>query len=423
MHIGIYSDVGPLHGGVAQYTGLVLDALAGWPALHPEDDLTLFAPSQAHEMVRRQGYRHLLLAHQPAPQRATSWLRAHTTRSPMMRTALQVGNAWRRQILRPEKLSIDARATQWIRSHGAELLFFPSVTRLAVETTVPSILAVHDIQHRLQPHFPEYGPAGVWDELEYTLTNAAAGNTLLVAESEIGREDLLEAYSEHGLTPDRVMVVPYTLPAYMRGRSLVEEAARVRGKFTLPKRFLFYPANFLPHKNHVALIEAMGVLRRRHDQRPALVLVGDRGAGLRARTYKDVMETAHRAGVTDQIHYLGFVAEEDLSGLYSAADLLVMPSWFGPTNLPILEAWAAGCAVLTSDLRGIREMCADAACLVAPGSVDDICEALHRLWTDDSARAALVQRANVRLKAFSPSIHRDALFRVLEEGKRRVQSG
>ncbi len=413
MNIGIYSDVGPLHGGVSQYTALVIEALAGWRARHPSDDLTLFAPEAALAAARRQGATYLTLAHQPLPQRAASWLRERT-RSPAMRRVLQVANGWRRGTMKPRERSFDRGATRWIRAHGCELLFFPSVTRLAVETDVPSILSVHDIQHRLQPHFPEYSPAGLWEEIEYVLTRAAAGTTLLIAESAVGREDLLDAYSAHGLTPDRVMVVPYTVPRSVRGRDLGEAATRVRARYALPERYLFYPALFLPHKNHIAIIEAMGIMRRRYDERPALVLVGDNGAGLRARTFRDMMDAARRVGVEDQIRYLGFVDDDELGGLFAAADVMVMPSYFGPTNLPILEAWGAGCAVLTSDLRGIREMVGDAARLVDPGAVDDVAEALHELWNDAGARAELVARARVRLEAFSPEAHRDALFRAIE---------
>ena len=422
MHIGIYSDVGPLHGGVAQYTGLVLEALAGWRERHPSDDLTLFAPEAALQAARRQGATYLSLAHQPLPQRTASWLREHA-RVPAVRRTMQVVNGWRRKRTTPREATIDKAAARWIRSHGANLLFFPSVTRLAVETGVPSILAVHDIQHRLQPHFPEYAAPGLWEEIEYTLTRAAHGDGVLVAESETGREDLLDAYSAHGLTPERVMVVPYAVPASVRGRTLGDAAASVRRTHALPDRFLFYPALFLPHKNHVALVEALGIMRRRYGTKPALVLVGDSAVGLRAQTFRTVMDTARRVGVADQVRYLGFVEEAELGGLFAAADIMVMPSYFGPTNLPILEAWGAGCPVLTSNLRGIRQMCGDAARLVDPGAVDDIAEELQALWSDAGARQELVARAKVRVQAFSPAVHREALFRALEEGRRRAADG
>jgi glycosyltransferase involved in cell wall biosynthesis len=120
------------------------------------------------------------------------------------------------------------------------------------------------------------------------------------------------------------------------------------------------------------------------------------------------------------VNYLGFVEGDDLATLYGAADLLVMPSFFGPTNLPIIEAWTARCPVITADIRGIREMCQDAAVLVDPGSVDDIADAIHRLWTDGAARESLVARADERVKSFSPEIFRNALCDVLDEAVRRI---
>lgn len=415
MHIGIYTDVSPQNGGVAQYTGLVVEGIAEWKRRHPEDEITLFAPAQMH----RPGLDHLTLAHQAPPQRVVAWMRAHT-RVPIVRRALQTAYGWRREAMPNDAPVVNQRVSAWIRARGAELLYFPSVTRLAVETDIPSIVAVHDTQHRRQPHIPEFASAGLWNEIENTLRLAARHSVLMVAESPVGRDDLMEAYSGFGLTRDRVMVVPYTAPSYIRNCDLASAPARVRARFNLPERYLFYPANFLPHKNHVALIEALGIVRRRYGISPALVLVGDRGPGLRERTHAELMEAARRVGVTAQLHYLGFVDDDDLAMLYAAAEILVMPSYFGPTNLPLIEAWTARCAVITADIRGIREMCQDAAVLVDPGSVDDIADAIHHLWTDASAREALIARADERSQSFSPEIFRNALCDVLDEAVRRL---
>ncbi len=415
MHIGIYTDVSPQHGGVAQYTGLVVEGIAEWKRRHPADEITFFAPAQMH----RRGLDHLTLSHQAPPQRVVAWMRQHT-RVPIVRRALQAAYGLMRDTMPDDSPAVNQRASQWIRGHGTELLYFPSVTRLAVETDIPSVVAVHDTQHRRQPHFPEYASNGLWSEIESTLRLAAKRSVLMVAESEVGREDLLQAYADFGLTPDRVMVVPYTVPSYLRDCDLASAPARARATFNLPARYLFYPANFIPHKNHVALIEALGIVRRRYGLSPTLVLVGDRGPGLRARTHAEVMDAARRVGVTDQLRYLGFVDDDELATLYAAAEILVMPSYFGPTNLPIVEAWAACCPVITADIRGIREMCQDAALLVDPGSVDDIADAIHRLWTDDAAQASLVSRANERLKSFSPDVFRRALCDVLDEAARRL---
>jgi glycosyltransferase involved in cell wall biosynthesis len=253
------------------------------------------------------------------------------------------------------------------------------------------------------------------------LRNAARnGQTMIVAESKTGRDDLLECYGHYGLTEDRIAIVPYTIPPHLRVDARDEELQRVRAKYPLPDRYLFYPAYFFQHKNHARLIEALGLIQLRTGERIPLVLSGAYGDTESTRTYREVMRTAERVGVTAQLHYLGFVPDEDMTGLYAGAAALVMPSFFGPTNVPLIEAWAMGCPVVTSDIRGIRQMCADAALLVAPGSVDDLANAMESVWNDGALAADLRTRGLRRAEDFSPARFRDAYWAALRQAKALV---
>ena len=73
-------------------------------------------------------------------------------------------------------------------------------------------MAIHDLQHRLQPEFPEVSANGEWERREYRFRNGARYATLLLADSEVGKEDLLNFYGPYGVTPDRVKVLPF-IPA------------------------------------------------------------------------------------------------------------------------------------------------------------------------------------------------------------------
>jgi len=66
---------------------------------------------------------------------------------------------------------------------------------------------------------------------------------------------------------------------------------------------------------------------------------------IRARTFREVMSLRSQLALESEILYLGYVPDEDRSGLYAGAAALVMPTFFGPTNIPVLEAWllAARC--------------------------------------------------------------------------------
>jgi hypothetical protein len=100
--------------------------------------------------------------------------------------------------------------------------------------------------------------------------------------------------------------------------------------------------------------------------------------------------------------YLGYVPDEDMSGIYAEAVALVMPTFFGPTNIPPLESWAFGRPVLSSDIRGIREQIGNAGVLVDPRSVEAIAEGIFRLWTNEHLCKELADRGRQRLRGLYP---------------------
>lgn len=79
----------------------------------------------------------------------------------------------------------------------------------------------------------------------------------------------------------------------------------------------------------------------------------------------------------------GYVPDADLPEFYRPVRALVMPTFFGPTNIPPLEAFALGCPVAISGIYGIPEQTGDAAMLFDPRSVEDIAIAIERSWRDD----------------------------------------
>jgi glycosyltransferase involved in cell wall biosynthesis len=132
-----------------------------------------------------------------------------------------------------------------------------------------------------------------------------------------------------------------------------------------------------------------------------LVLVGSFGGALRERTFRAVVDATRRLGVEERVHHLGYVPDEDMPALYSEAAALAMPTFFGPTNVPVLEAWAFGCPVVTSDLRGLREQAEGAAVLVEPRSPEAIAEGIRRVVDDAGLRRQLVDRGRVRLESYT----------------------
>lgn len=307
---------------------------------------------------------------------------------------------------------------QWMTECGIELMVYPAPHRLSFETDIPFVMAIHDLQHRLQPEFAEVSADGEWDRREYLFRNAARRANLLIADSQVGREDILRYYGEYGVTADQVKVLPY-LPAH--AGMIVTPLEALRARYALPDRYFFYPAQFWPHKNHRRVVQALGLIKRQHGLETPIVFTGSASGELRTQTHAEMLHEAERLGVRGQVFDLGYVADDELAGLYRAAAALVMPTFFGPTNIPILEAWVQGCAVLTSDIRGVRDQAGDAALLVDPRSVEALAEGMRRLWTEDGLRRDLVERGTRRIGRYTADDYRARLADILGEAKDRVR--
>jgi glycosyltransferase involved in cell wall biosynthesis len=302
-------------------------------------------------------------------------------------------------------------------------MLYPILSELSFEIGLPYVMAIHDLQHRLQPEFPEVSTNGEWERREYRFRNGARYATLLLADSEVGKEDILNFYGPYGVTPDRVKVLPFISACYLALNVPKSERQRVQAMYSLPERCVFYPAQLWIHKNHTRIVQALGLLKQAHQLKIPVVFCGSYDGAIRESTFREVMRFSSQLGLEGESRYLGYAPDEDMSGLYAGAAALVMPTFFGPTNIPVLEAWAFGCPVLTSDIRGIREQVGDAALLANPTSVEAIADGIYRLWTDQELGRTLADLRRRRLAAYTPEDYLCRLIEILEEGKERVRSG
>jgi glycosyltransferase involved in cell wall biosynthesis len=436
MHIGVVPHLSLEDGGVRQYSLSMLHALRAFANALPTLEITVVVPEE--ELPKVRSYMNPAWSTLPPapPARASVW------RSGLDKARVFVGEGPHRELWRTIRSGADSlRAgfkqldiqndvdrvrwrpdiSRWYRSRRIDLMLYPLAHSFAFEVDIPYMVAIHDLQHRLQPKFAEVSAKGEWIGREYLYRNAARHATLIVADSDVGREDIMQCYGPYGVDPDHVRVLPYCPPPYFRVGDPTSSQERARKLYSrLPKSYLFYPANFWPSKNHLHLVEALVDLRARYGLCIPLVLCGSRGGPLRDRTFRDVMAAAERGGVTQQVCYLGYVPDELIAGLFAGATGLVMPTFFGPTNIPVVESWAVGCPVITSRLHGITEHVGDAALLVNPTSVREIAEAIRALWIDEELRASLAQRGRKRGAAYTGLDFNERFSSVMEEAILRV---
>ena len=432
MRIGIVPAF-PSQGGVYQYSLSMLRALSEWKDQGCEDEFVVFAEEALRPALQ-------LLSHCDGRLKAVAPQPPSLGKKSLDALRLIIGEgphreAWRwlrRQfeqafdrrnpsLSNPDIVRYQRDISRWFHRCGVDVMLYPAPNPLSFETRFPYLMAIHDLQHRLQPEFPEVSTNGEWEKREYYFRNGARYATLLLADSEIGKEDILNIYGPYGVTPDRVKVLPFLPACYLSVDISASERERVRTAYLLPERYLFYPAQFWPHKNHVRIVRSLAVLKREYGLKIPIVFSGSYTGEIRERTFLDVMSLSSQLGLEKEIHYLGYVPDEDMSALYAGAVGLVMPTFFGPTNIPMLEAWAFGCPVLTSDIRGIREQTGNAAILVNPRSEESIAYGIYQLCMDEDLRRVLADRGRRRLESYNADDYRRRLIEIVEEAKARIQ--
>ena len=291
-------------------------------------------------------------------------------------------------------------ASAVLRANDVTLVWNPSPETPTFD--IPFIATVWDLQHRVQPWFPEVSANGEWERRE-THYRALLGRAYaVIVGTEAGAAEVADFY---GVPKSRIRFFPHPTPSF--ALTAVEPPAQASA---YPNPFVLYPAQFWPHKNHVNLVRALAIVRDRHHTNLDAVFVGsDKGHEERVRSI------AGDLGLERNVHFRGFVSTEELVRLYQQAMMLGYLSYFGPENLPPLEAFALGCPVIAADVAGAGEQLGEAAILVPPSDPSAIADALVKLASNEGRRTELIERGRERAATYTTSHYARAMFAMLDE--------
>ncbi len=291
------------------------------------------------------------------------------------------------------------------RRRGIDLMWFP--TPMFERVDIPYVVTIWDLEHRAQPYFPELAAQGEWRAREQYFSEALRRASYVVTGTSVGRDEIIRCY---GVDASRIRVLPHPTPSFA-----IEAARTAKTPLALavPSPYVFYPAQFWSHKNHVGLLHGLAELRRRGVTVHAALVGSDKG------NLGHVQARATELGVADLVHFPGFVSREDLIALYRNAAALVYTSLCGPENLPPLEAMALGCPVIASDIPGAREQLADAALLVDTLDPSALADAIERVLTSpDDIRSQLQEAGRARAARYTQTEFGRDLHAIVEEFRR-----
>lgn len=235
---------------------------------------------------------------------------------------------------------------------------------------LPTVVTVHDLSVLL---YPQWHPAERVRRYERAFARGVAAADHILVDSDAVRAEALRLL---GLPPGRVTTVHCGISPAFRPQPPAVVAA-VRARFGLPSRYLLYVGTIEPRKNLTTLMRAFCDLPAALREACPLVLGG--AWGWKSEPERELFE---REGRQRGVRYLGYVADEDLPGLYAGAEALFYPSHYEGFGLPPVEMMACGGAAVVSTAAAVREVVGSQAPQIDPGDLAGWREALRRVITD-----------------------------------------
>lgn len=372
--------------GSGQYLTHLLNALA---EIEPENEYVLLGPDPQPERGDLNPRLSYVQAAVPAPVRSNARLEKL---------------AW-------EQLTAPSAA----RRAGADLLHVPYFAPPYFSRT-PVVTTIHDV---IPLRLPVYRSSGFMRAYLRLVSRAAHRSTLIVTVSQHAKHDMMDALK---LPAERIRVIYEAASEQYRPVTDQETLARVRTRYGVGKRFIFYLGGLDARKNVPALVRAFAhVYHQLGDPGLQLLIAGnpDKKSG---PLFPDPRPIASDLGMAGQIVYR-FIEEEDKAAVYSAASVFVFPSLYEGFGLDPLEAMSCGAPVACSNRTSLPEVVGDAALLFDPDNTGQMVTTIRDVLTKDGLAADLRARSLRQAARFNWHKTAEETLAVYEEAYQRSRRG
>ncbi|MBG8555939.1 glycosyltransferase family 4 protein [Hymenobacter guriensis] len=296
----------------------------------------------------------------------------------------------------------EGAVASWLLRHRPAVLLSPDgYTTLA--TRVPRVTVIHDLAFE---HFPQDVDGLTRRYYQYFTPRFARASARVVAVSEATRQDIMATY---GLAGEQIKVVPNAADAHFRPQSAEVQLA-TRERYSAGKPYFLFVGALQPRKNLLNLLRAFDAFKQQTGANSKLLVVG-RTAWQAGPIFEVYRQLQHR----HDVHLTGRVTDEELTQLYAAAQATVYVPYFEGFGIPVIEAQACGCPVITSNCSSLPEVAGGAARLVDPFSVESIAEALSELHQSEARRTELTDLGYQNAGRYSWDHSAHLLWQTIEE--------
>jgi glycosyltransferase involved in cell wall biosynthesis len=288
------------------------------------------------------------------------------------------------------KLKIINSLERKLIANECDLVYFVTPSRTAGSLQrLNYITTMWDLCHRDHPEFPEVRQFNSFYFREENVRESLPSAFLILTDS-VQLADL--AAFRYGIDRDRFLPMPYApSPFILKNDS--NNDVKILLSYDIDPGYFLYPAQFWAHKNHIRILQALPVLKEKYNWCPQIVFLGKDYGNL-----VHLKKNIDKNGLNNQVRMLGFVPSTHMRTFYNQALAVVMPTYFGPTNLPPLEALICNKPLIYS--RHLALQVGEAAILVDPDSKEELAEAMFAVL-DSNKRNNLIEAGKRQLKVLT----------------------
>ncbi len=212
----------------------------------------------------------------------------------------------------------------------------------------------------------------------------------IITISQAAKKEIMKEFA----IPERKIDVIYPAvdPEFKR-RNKEDTQAFIKQEYSISAPFLLFVGSLIPRKNIVRIIQAFHNLQQ---DKCKLVIIGKKGW-----LYKPIFDTVRKLHLENKVIFTSYLKNEHLPFFYNAAEALVFTSLHEGFGIPILEAMASGCPVITSNCSSMPEVAGNAALLVDPKNINEITQAMKEIITNKELCRVLVKKGLTRVNIFS----------------------
>jgi glycosyltransferase involved in cell wall biosynthesis len=268
----------------------------------------------------------------------------------------------------------------------------------------PFLFVLHDFQER---YFPQF--FSLKDRVARFITTRKLANisNKILCESNHVKADIKKFLGQEN---DNIIVIPGPPPTdFVKFEYDINITSKISDKYRLPLKYIFYPAQFWPHKNHIKLLEAFEIVSK---QQKDLFLVL---TGKKQNYYRVIKSKIDELGLRSKVFYPGYIDYCDLPYLYKMSEMLIMPTLFESISIPIYEAFSLRVPVCASNVEALPEQVGDCGLIFDPNNAEDMSEKIIKLITDKNLRDQMVDKAYSKILSLNHEKYQYELVKALKK--------